>query len=135
MYKQIYTIPIAGTQDLIPFAVEKSRVGNIFNAARQKVIITTNTDAAASRMLGKYGIDTFAKFDSDSYNAFEIKNTEDDPILIKGESISGTTKFSFEGGRESSIYNVALLIDGGSSGSEYSLLSTIFDAGNHLSIY
>ena len=67
MVYRIYIIPISASQDTAGLFAERTRVGNIFDTARQGVILSRNTDGAVSRNTLMQEIDTFAKLDDTSY--------------------------------------------------------------------
>src|SRR3989304_4019911 len=89
MIRFIYIIPIGGSQDPSEFISDRVRVGNIFNASRQKCILARSTSAGENFFEGYKNIDTYTDLDVGANKLFELQTDLTSPLKVLGLPIYG----------------------------------------------
>ena len=89
MIRFIYIIPIGGSQDPSEFISDRIRVGNIFNADRQKCILARSTSAGENFFEGYKNIDTYADLDVGANKLFELQTDLTAPVKVLGLPVYG----------------------------------------------
>ena len=89
MIRFIYIIPIGGSQDPSEFISDRIRVGNIFNADRQKCILSRSTSAGENFFEGYKNIDTYSDLDLSANKLFELQTDLTSPLKVLGFPVYG----------------------------------------------
>src|SRR3990167_509971 len=89
MIRFIYIIPIGGSQDPSEFISDRIRVGNIFNADRQKCILARSTSAGENFFEGYKNIDTYTDLDVGANKLFELQTDLTSPVKVLGLPVYG----------------------------------------------
>src|SRR3989304_5065333 len=89
MIRFIYIIPIGGSQDPSEFISDRVRVGNIFNASRQKCILARSTSAGENFFEGYKNIDTYTDLDVGANKLFELQTDLTAPLKVLGQPVRG----------------------------------------------
>src|SRR3990170_7072122 len=89
MIRFIYIIPIGGSQDPSEFISDRIRVGNIFNADRQKCILARSTSAGENFFEGYKNIDTYTDLDVGGNKLFELQTDLTAPLKVLGQPVRG----------------------------------------------
>lgn len=120
MIRRVYIIPIGGTQDGAQLNSERIRVGNIFDTARQKVIINRNTEAGEMTMDVMANIATFADLDDSAKKYMAVSTSATAPLRVPTQSpLDNSTKAA------STAYVDAAVTAGATDN-----LSTVLGVGN-----
>jgi len=82
-----YIIPIGGSQFSSEFLSDRNRVGNIFDTARQKSIISRSTSAGENFIDGFAGVDTY-DFES-ATRLFQLETNLTTPLKVLGQNVLG----------------------------------------------
>lgn len=88
MIRISYIIPLSGSQENAQLNADRSRVGNVFDTARQKIIITRNTEAGESTITVLSGVATFSHLSDSTKEVLKIQTSATQPILINGVQLS-----------------------------------------------
>lgn len=82
----IYILPLSGSQDGSQLVCDRTRVGNLFNTGRQKLIVARSTTDGESTITVMSGLSDFDAIDDSANENMKISTTSAAPLRIPTQS-------------------------------------------------